>query len=47
VKVGAALANDDFTGVYQLTVVALYAETLSVRVATVSSGANSLFGCHF
>jgi hypothetical protein len=26
--------------------VTLYSESLRVRIATISSGANSLFGCH-
>jgi hypothetical protein len=47
VEVGAALANQDFAGVYSLAIVALYTKTLSVRVTTVACGANSLFGCHF
>jgi hypothetical protein len=47
VEVGSALADQDFTGVDYLAVVALDAKTLCVRVATVAGGANSLFGCHF
>jgi len=30
VKVGSALTNNNLTGVYNLTIVALYAKTLSV-----------------
>src|ERR1700712_1334653 len=43
VEVGAALADDDFAGLDDLTAEALHAQVLSVGVTTVASGARSLF----
>jgi hypothetical protein len=46
VEVSSTLANDDFSCVYFLACVALYAKTLGIGVATVPGGANAFFGCH-
>ncbi|OEI69093.1 hypothetical protein Cus16_0923 [Curtobacterium sp. ER1/6] len=46
VEVGATLAEDDLTGVDDLTTEALHAEALCVRVTTVASGARTLLVCH-
>src|SRR6476469_6245166 len=46
VEVGAALAHDDLTGVDQLAAVALHAEALGVRVATVLGRGCALLVCH-
>jgi hypothetical protein len=47
VKVGTALTNDDFTGIYLLACVTLYAKTLRVGIAAVTGGTNTFFGSHF
>ncbi|NYG17791.1 hypothetical protein BJ956_002310 [Arthrobacter psychrochitiniphilus] len=46
VEVSAALANDDFASLDNLTAEALYAQVLSVGVTTVASGTRTLFMCH-
>jgi len=46
VKVGAALANDDFTGLHHLSSEALNAEVLGVGVPAVTSGRCALLVCH-
>ena len=46
VEVGAALTNEDLTSVNQLAAVALHAEALRVRVATVTGGTKALLMCH-
>lgn len=46
VEVGAALADQDLTGVDDLTAEALHAEPLSIGVATVPSGRCALLVCH-
>jgi hypothetical protein len=46
VEVRAALANDDFAGLDDLSAVALDSEVLGVRVATITSRGRSLFVCH-
>ena len=46
VEVGAALADQDLTGVDDLTAEALHAEPLSIGVATVPGGRCALLVCH-
>jgi hypothetical protein len=45
-KAGAALTEKNGSGVDGLAVVALYAKTLAVAVASVSTGSLSFFMCH-
>ncbi len=46
VEMCAALANDDFACLDNLTAEALYAQVLSVGVTTVARGTRTLFMCH-
>ncbi|AIY00641.1 hypothetical protein ART_1042 [Arthrobacter sp. PAMC 25486] len=46
VEVCAALANDDFASLDNLTAEALYTQVLSVGVTAVASGTRTLFMCH-
>src|SRR5690625_626528 len=43
---GAALAEQDFPGVDDLTAEALHTKTLGVRVTTVTWGTSTFFCCH-
>jgi hypothetical protein len=46
VKVGSALANNDFTGIDGLTTETLYAKTLGITVATVARAGRTFFMSH-
>jgi hypothetical protein len=47
VKLRSALANDDFASLHDLSAVALHAEHLRVRIASVSSTTTGFFVCHY